>query len=71
MDEVDGDSMRHTMGDCVRMESGLKLRRSPNLRRLEFKLEREKFVSYTGMFPSGLGLLAQVGFVALGYLPRV
>ena len=38
MHVVDGNSMRHMMGDCVRIESGVKFGRSPNLVRLEFEL---------------------------------
>lgn len=48
--------------DCMRMGRGIQVGRSPKLESLEFV----KFVSSTGRFPTGLGLLIQVGFVALG-----
>lgn len=53
----------------VHVECRVEFGRSPNLGRFKFKLKRNKLDTFTGMFSSGLRLLVQVVFMALGQSP--
>ncbi len=51
----------------MRMRCRVEFGESPNLVQLEFV----KFVSCTGRFPRGFGLLVHDWFMVLGCLPRI